>query len=209
MNSAAVFEEGLDVLAARDPDLASVIAAHGRPTFWSRDPGFPALVLIILEQQVSLASARAAFNRLVEGVGVPTPESFLRLETETLRSMGFSRQKTRYCRALAQDILSGGLDLDGVADLTDEEARSALMTVAGIGRWTADIYLLCALRRPDIWPVGDLALSVALQEVKGLEARPDSAQFESLGETWRPWRSVAAQILWHQYLGVNKLKVES
>ena len=208
MNPRALFEEGLDVLAARDSDLASVIAAHGRPEFWSREPGFSALVLIILEQQVSLASAKAAFNRMVEDVGVPTPESFLRLDAETLRSMGFSRQKARYCRILAEEVSSGKLDLDAVGGMTDDAARSTLMQVTGIGRWTADIYLLCALSRPDVWPVGDLALVGAIQQVKGLDRRPSPVEFESLGEQWRPWRSVAAQILWHHYLGVRKLKVK-
>jgi len=208
VNPRALFEEGLDVLAARDSDLASVIAAHGRPAFWRREPGFPTLVLIILEQQVSLASARAAYDRLEEGVGVPTPESLLTLDDHTLRGMGFSRQKTRYCRILAEEVSSGKLDLDAVGGMTDDHARSTLMQVTGIGRWTADIYLLCALSRPDIWPVGDLALAAALREVKRLSNRPDRVEFERMGEPWRPWRSAAAQILWHHYLGVRKLKVK-
>ncbi len=209
MNSAALFEDGLDVLAARDPDLALVMESHGRPKYLeSREPGFPTLVLIILEQQVSLASAKAAFNRLVEGVGVPTPESFLQLDADALRGMGFSGQKTRYCRILAEEIVQGSLDLAEVGEMTDDEARAALTALTGIGRWTADIYLLCALGRPDVWPVGDLALVAAIQQVKGLDRRPSPLEFEALGEKWRPWRSVAAQILWHHYLGVRQLKVK-
>ena len=194
------FELAVDTLVSRDRDLARITSELGRPVFWRREAGFATLVLIILEQQVSLASARAAYDRLEEGVGVPTPESLLTLDDDTLRGMGFSRQKTRYCRALAHDLLNGRLDLETVATITDDDARAALMRVMGIGRWTADIYLLCALSRPDIWPVGDLALVAALQQIKALPGRPDAEEMKRLGEPWRPWRSVAAQILWQHYL---------
>ncbi len=208
MSDGLRFETALDALAGLDPDLAAVLSEYGRPRYWTREPGFPTLVLIILEQQVSLASAKAAFDRLADDVGVPTPESFLTLDAETLRGMGFSGQKTRYCRILAEEILDGHFDLAAVCDMTDDEARESLMALTGIGRWTADIYLLCALGRPDVWPVGDLALVAAIQQVKGLDRRPTALEFEALGEKWRPWRSVAAQILWHHYLGVKKSKVK-
>jgi DNA-3-methyladenine glycosylase II len=187
----------VDELSRRDDDLAAVIANHGTPDFWSRTPGFETLVRIILEQQVSLASARAVFDRLCDAVGTLTPEAFLALEDDALRAAGFSRQKTRYCRILAREIAAGHLDLDELETMSDDGARAALTCITGIGRWTADIYLLAALRRPDIWPVGDLALEAAIQRVKKLDGRPSGEEFESLGEPWRPLRAAAARILWH------------
>jgi DNA-3-methyladenine glycosylase II len=187
-------------LGARDPDLRRLARRHGTPPLWDRPPGFATLVLIILEQQVSLASARAAFDRLHAAIGSPTPRRLLRLGDEELRAIGFSRQKTAYARGLARAILDGGFDLTALADLSDARARAALVRHRGIGDWTADIYLLMALRRPDVWPAGDLALQVAAAEVKGLGARPPRVEMEALAEHWRPWRSVAARMLWQHYL---------
>jgi DNA-3-methyladenine glycosylase II len=194
------FLHALGELSSRDSDLGAVLSNHGTPPFWSRDPGFPTLVHIILEQQVSLASAQAAFDRVGAAVGELVPEKFLDLDDGDLKAAGFSRQKTRYCRILARELLEGSLDLDHVQAMPDDEAREELMRITGIGRWTADIYLLAALKRPDIWPVGDLALDVALHRVKGLEGRPTREEFERMGNAWRPWRAVAARILWHHYL---------
>jgi len=149
---------------------------------------------------VSLASAQAAFDRLVTEVVEVTPGSFLILDDATLKRIGFSRQKTRYCRDLATAIRDGILDLDRLERLEDEEARAELSRIKGIGHWTADIYLLMALGRPDIWPNGDLALAKAAQRVKRLDAVPTPAELEGLGEAWRPWRAVAARLLWHHYL---------
>jgi len=188
------------VLAARDEDLGRVLARLGPPPMWAREPGFATLVLIILEQQVSLASARAAFNRLLELTSPLTPHAFLRLGDAELRAAGFSRQKTAYCRHLAALVETGELNLEGLVRLGDEEARRELLRVKGVGPWTADIYLLMALRRPDVWPSGDLALAVAARRVKRLDARPTPAQLEALAEGWRPWRAVAARLLWHDYL---------
>ena len=192
--------EGLADLADRDAELAVVLDRHGPPPLWSRKPGFPTLVQIILEQQVSLASARAAFNRLQETLSRVTPEGLLSLNDEELKAIGFSRQKARYCRQLSQAILDGSFDVKGLSQLSDPEAKEALMNLVGIGRWTADIYLLMALRRPDIWPRGDLALAKAMQQVKGLKDLPDQDHLEKLAESWRPWRAVAARVLWHHYL---------
>jgi len=192
--------EGLADLADRDAELAVVLDRHGPPPLWSRKPGFPTLVQIILEQQVSLASARAAFNRLQEALSRVTPEGLLSLNDEELKAIGFSRQKARYCRQLSQAILDGSFDVKGLSQLSDPEAKEALMNLVGIGRWTADIYLLMALRRPDIWPRGDLALAKAMQQVKGLKDLPDQDHLEKLAESWRPWRAVAARVLWHHYL---------
>jgi DNA-3-methyladenine glycosylase II len=191
---------GVKALAELDADLARVVNSYGPPPLWAREPSFATLIHIILEQQVSLASANAAFARLL-GVASPlTPERFLTLDDDVLRGVGFSRQKQRYGRHLALCLLAGDLDLDTLPDLTDDEVRQMLMQVKGIGAWTADIYLMEAFLRPDIWPVGDLALAIAAQQVKGLATRPTPDELTELAESWRPWRAVAARILWHNYL---------
>lgn len=187
-------------LGARDARLGAALQRYGVPPLWAREPGFPTLLHIILEQQVSLASARAAFRRLLEVASPLTPERFLELDDAMLKAAGFSRQKTRYGRELAQAVLSGALDLERLARLEDDEVRVQLTAVKGIGRWTADIYLLMALGRPDIWPSGDLALAAAARSVLGLDALPTSAELLELAENWRPWRAVAARLLWHAYL---------
>lgn len=203
MTDDASFEAAIRRLCRRDPDLAAVVSRFGPPPRWTREPGFPTLVHVILEQQVSLASARAAFERLLDVVGELTPRAFLTLDDETLRAVGFSRQKTSYCRGLAVRLEDGDLDLSALDAAPDDEARTALEEVRGIGRWTADVYLMMALRRPDVWPVGDLALRVAAQQVKGLPDRPDADELERLGQPWAPWRSAAAHILWHHYLSTS------
>ena len=187
-------------LAARDEDLGRVLERLGPPPMWEREPGFPTLVLIILEQQVSLASARAAYTRLTRLAAPLTPRAFLALDDRELRAAGFSRQKTAYCRHLAALIEAGGLDVEGLTRLGDEEARAELLKVKGVGPWTADIYLLMALRRPDVWPSGDLALAAAAHEVKRLPSRPTYVELDALAEGWRPYRAVAARLLWHHYL---------
>jgi DNA-3-methyladenine glycosylase II len=165
-----------------------------------REPGFPTLVYIILEQQVSLASARAAFERLKAEVKPLTPRGFLKLNDVELLRIGFSRQKTLYTRLLAESLARGHFDLRCLDDLHDDAARKMLVAFKGIGGWTADIYLLSALRRPDIWPTGDLALATAVKEVKGLRKRPTPEKLEKMSVPWRPWRAVAARLFWHAYL---------
>ncbi|MFZ4664779.1 MAG: DNA-3-methyladenine glycosylase family protein [Caldilineaceae bacterium] len=192
--------EGVAVLTAQDADLAAVVHRWGPPPLWAREQGFPTLIHIILEQQVSLASARAAFDRLLALATPLTPARFLELDDATLRAVGFSRQKTGYSRHLAQAIVTGEFDIDGLVTLPDDAARTALAARKGIGPWTADIYLLMCLGRPDVWPVGDLALQVAMQSIKGLAQRPTVVEMEKIGEAWRPWRAVAARLLWHHYL---------
>lgn len=195
------FTDAVETLCADDSRLAAVVAAHGAPKLRRRPAGFATLMLLILEQQVSLASARATFARLADAVGGElTPASFLAVGGEDLRAAGLSRQKARYGGALAEAVADGGLDFDGLAALDDAAGRAALMRITGIGAWTADVYLMTALGRPDIWPVGDLALAVAAEKVLGLAARPDADMLTGLGERWRPWRAVAARILWHYYL---------
>jgi len=187
-------------LARTEPRFRQILERLGSPPLWRREPGFPTLVLIILEQQVSLASARAAYNRLLEICPVLTPDEFLILGDNALRQAGFSRQKTAYCRGLAQAILAGQLELALLGEQGDEIAHQQLTRIKGIGAWTADIYLLQVLRRPDIWPVKDRALAVAVQRVWGLVEAPSPMELEKIGEDWRPYRAVAARLLWHHYL---------
>jgi DNA-3-methyladenine glycosylase II len=187
-------------LASRDADLAAIVDRYGPPPLWDREPGFPTLLHIVLEQQVSLASAQAAFDRLLVATNPLTPTSFLRLTDDELLAVGFSRQKARYGRAIAAAVEDGSLDLDGLGDLRDAEVVAALESMPGIGRWTSSIYLLMVLGRPDVWPVADIALAESVRTVKGLDRRPDAEAMTRLGEPWRPWRSVAARLLWHDYL---------
>ena len=191
-------------LAASDPDLARIVKAYGLPPLWEREPGFATLVYIILDQQVSLASAKAAFHRLQTTLGHITPDSFLTLNQPELKTIGFSRQKTSYAQLLAEAILDRQIDLDILHELPDDEVRTTLKQLKGIGDWTADIYLLMALGRPDIWPRGDLALVIAMQKIKQLPARPTAEEFALLGEPWKPFRAVAARLLWHFYLSQSR-----
>ena len=187
-------------LAAADPDLRAVLDRLGPPPLWDREPGFSTLVHIILEQQVSLASAKAAFEKLTAAVSPLDPASFLTLDDADLKAIGFSGQKGRYCRILARAVLDGSLDLGAMTQLDNDKVRGELTAITGIGPWTADIYLLMVLCRPDIWPKGDLALVAAAKDLKGLDSTPSPAEFQALGEPWRPWRSVAARMLWNHYL---------
>lgn len=191
---------GVAELAQRDGDLAQIVARYGMPPLWARAPGFPTLILMILEQQVSLASARAAYNRLEAALGTITPAGFLALDDGTLRGVGFSRQKTAYGRHLAQAIVAGHFDPHMLETMHDDAVRSELVKLKGIGPWTAEVYLLMVLRRPDAWPVQDIGLAAAAQEIKGLAQRPTAGELTALGEAWRPWRAVAARLLWHHYL---------
>jgi DNA-3-methyladenine glycosylase II len=184
--------------------MERILSELGPPPMWSREPGFPTLIHIILEQQVSLASARAAFQKLLAAAVPLTPQNFLLIDDGALKAIGFSRQKTLYGRDLAASIIEGRLDLDALGEMEDESVRAELLKIKGIGRWTADIYLLMALRRPDIWPVGDLALAVAVQRVKRLAGRPSTDELEAISIPWRPWRAVAARLLWHYYLNQRK-----
>jgi DNA-3-methyladenine glycosylase II len=198
--SEEVFAKSVADLARVDADLAAVVEKYGVPPLWVREPGFPTLLYIILEQQVSLASARALFKKLQETVKPLTPGRFLKLTDAELRTMGFSRQKTLYTRLLAEAIQNRKLALHKLHELEDHHAREQLVALKGIGNWTADVYLMSALRRPDIWPVGDLALAVAVQEVKRLRKRPSPEKLEKMSAPWKPWRAVAARMFWHAYL---------
>jgi DNA-3-methyladenine glycosylase II len=205
----ASFAEGLRYLTQRDRSLARIVDEFGPPPMWARRPGFATLVHIVLEQQVSLASARAAMVRLRAAIAPVTPRRFLTLDDATLRAIGFSRQKTAYVRHLSQAVVERRFNPQALAAMGDDDARTALVQLKGIGAWTADIYLLMALRRADIWPSGDLALQIAAHEVWQLDRRPTAAELDFLAERWRPWRAVAARLLWHHYLSRPRLRLAS
>ncbi len=197
--SSRTYAQGIQELSDRFGYFARIVYRFGPPPFWTRPEGFDTLLRLILEQQVSLASARAAYERLAAVAAPLTAHTFLSLEASTLRAVGFSRQKAEYGRGLAQAIVQGQLDLE-LKQQEDSAVREALMQIKGIGRWTADVYLLEALRRPDVWPSGDLALATAVQTVLRRKARPTVEELERLGSRYRPWRAVAARLFWHDYL---------
>ena len=196
-------------LARRTPVFRRIREQHGCPPLWDRPAGFPTLLHIILEQQVSIASARAAYDRLRALARPLTPRTFVQLDDAELRAVGFSRQKADYARGLAQAILERRFRLTRLATLEDQHARDELISIRGIGGWSADIYLLMALGRPDIWPQGDLALGQALREVFDLDRRPTHDEQIEFARAWRPWRAVAARLLWHHYLSTPRRAVTS
>ncbi|HEY6242298.1 MAG TPA: hypothetical protein VIX17_00025 [Pyrinomonadaceae bacterium] len=187
-------------LATRDKQLAGIFQRHGPPPLWRRATGFATLVHIILEQQVSLRSGKAMFDRLSAAIDPFSPEEFVERGENYLRSLGVTRQKSAYLGHLASLIADGELNLRQLSRMNDDEARLSLMRVKGIGSWSADVYLLMAMLRADIWPAGDLALAVAAQELLALTNRPSPEKLESLAERWRPHRAVAARMLWQHYL---------
>lgn len=189
----------LEALAACDPDIARHYARCGLPPERGQPAGFAGLVRIIASQQVSAASAGAIIGRLEAALSPVTPEGFLELDEGTLKGIGLSRPKMRYCRALAEDLLAGRIDLDRLGDLDDQAAIEHLVQAKGIGVWSAEVYLLFALRRPDVWPADDLAVRIAVQRIKGLKARPGRAEMVALAAPWRPHRSAAARFMWHCY----------
>lgn len=188
---------------ADDQHLGLVHARYGVPPLWDREPGFATLLQIILEQQVSLASAKACFDKLAACLGNVTPENVLSLSDAELKTVGFSRQKTAYARHLSEALLEKRLDLDGLHLRSDAEVKEELIKLKGIGEWTSDIYLLMALLRPDVMPKGDIALHSAWHRLSG-EPRPSSDEFLVIAERWKPYRSVAARLLWHFYLSERR-----
>jgi DNA-3-methyladenine glycosylase II len=192
--------DAVEELRRRDEDLAGIVERHGPPPLWDRRPGFETLVSIVLEQQVSLGSAAAALARLRAAAGAIDPVAVAGLGEAGARAAGLTRQKARFVVGLATARLTGELDLEALRTADDDDARGSLMALLGVGRWTADIYLLMALCRPDIWPDGDLALATALARLKGLDRRPTPEEQRAIVEAWRPWRAVGARLLWHAYL---------
>jgi DNA-3-methyladenine glycosylase II len=194
------FQSLCDGLAEGDSELAGVIRAHGYPPMWNRPNTFETLVHIILEQQVSLASALAALNKLKEAVGEVTPEAALALSDEEYKACYFSRQKMAYVRYLAVELLSGELGLSTLATLPDEEVRTRLTALKGIGNWTVDVYLIFVLQRADIFPMGDLAAVNALKRLKGFPREMHRDELLPVVDRWRPYRTIATMLLWHFYL---------
>jgi DNA-3-methyladenine glycosylase II len=191
-------ETAAGVLAERDSYLATIHQTHGPPPMWARRPGFPTLLRIILEQQVSLISARAMFERLQSNVEPFDALGFITAGEDYLRTLGVTRQKAHYCIQIAQAFTNG--DLDKLGTMHDDEAHAALVRIKGVGPWTANIYLLMALKRPDIWPDGDIALATAVGRLRKLKSRPSFPELAKIAEAWRPYRSVAARMLWQYYL---------
>lgn len=192
-------EAGFAALCAIDPDFAPILAEHGQPPVRRRPEGFASLLHIIVEQQVSIASARAIWARLSAGLEEVTPERVRQAGSERLCALGLSRPKARYAGLLADAVADGSLDFDVLRGDDDETAIARLTAVKGIGRWTAEIYLLSALQRPDVWPAADIALMTAAQTLKNLPERPKPPQMYALAEQWRPHRAYAARLLWHYY----------
>lgn len=190
----------LGQLCNMEPRFRAVWERLGPPPVWQRPEGFATLVWFILEQQVSIASARAAFLRLEARLGNVDPRGFLTLSDPELLAIGFSRQKTSYCRGVAEALLAGKLDLGKLRELPDDEARAELVKLRGIGPWTAEVYLVMCLLRPDAFPAGDIALQAGARDLFGLARRPNAAELAAMAEAWRPQRATAARLLWHHYL---------
>lgn len=189
-----------DHLAVRDPDLAAIIRQYGYPPMWMRPNSFETLVHIILEQQVSLASALSALNKLREYVSELTPDRIIPLTDTEMRACYVSRQKAGYIRYLAQQLHSGRLDLQQLENLSDDDVRAQLIALKGIGHWTIDVYLMFVLRRADIFPIGDLAAVNALKKVKDLSAGISREEMLEVAAQWKPCRTIATMLLWHDYL---------
>jgi DNA-3-methyladenine glycosylase II len=201
------FRQLCDALAERDKVFTNIIEQHSYPPMWTRPASFATLIHIILEQQVSLASALAALNKLKEKLGTITPEKILKLTDEEMKACYFSRQKMVYARHLAEMIVSKKIQLKKLAVASDDEVRDTLKQVKGIGDWTADVFLLFALQRADVFPVGDLAMVNALKEVKQLPGDTPKEKLLQLAEPWRPYRSIAAMLLWHHYIKTRNIRL--
>ncbi len=171
---------------------------------WARRPGFPTLLRIVLEQQVSLVSARAMYERLKSNIEPFTAAGFIESGEAFLRSLGVTRQKAHYCVQVAHAFTNG--HLDEISSMSDEDAHSKLVSIKGVGPWTANIYLLMVLKRPDIWPDGDVALATAVGKLRKIDPRPSFPELAKIAGGWRPYRSVAARMLWQYYLAERKGK---
>ena len=195
-------------LAAKDADLKAIIKQYGHPPMWTRPATFQTLILIILEQQVSLEAAYAAFKKLKEKIGYVTPAKLLKLTDEEMRACYFTRQKTGYARILAEAVQSNKIVLKKLAALPDEEVRTILIQLKGIGNWTVDVYLMHALQRTDLFPLGDIALVNSLKETKQLPKDISKDKMLAIAEAWRPHRTIAAMILWHAYIKKRGIKLQ-
>lgn len=196
--------EALEDLSARDADIARGLEEVGRPDLRWGDPGFKTLLRAIVSQQISKAAAATVWRRLEEAAGDLAPEPVAALDEDALRAVGLSRQKVSYVHGLAEAVMTGAIDLDGLVGRPDGEVVTELVRLKGIGRWSAEIYLLFALHRPDAFPADDLALMVGAERLKRLAERPNSRRLTEIAESWRPWRGPAALLLWHYYAATGR-----
>lgn len=192
-------------LASLDPIFAECLRVGGPlARDFTRATGFPGLLRIIVEQQLSTQVALVLWRKLEDRVAAVTPDSFLALDETTLKACGFSGRKIEYGRLLARAVASGRFDLDALHAMEDEAAIAALVTLKGIGRWSAEVYLMMALDRPDVWPVDDLAIMLGVQRLKGWAERPTRDALTAVAEPWRPYRSLAAKLVWHHYVALQE-----
>jgi DNA-3-methyladenine glycosylase II len=202
------FHKFCDHLAKKDKELKGIIKQYGYPPLWTRPATFQTLILTILEQQVSLASAYAAFKKLKARIGYVTTAKILSLTDEEMRACYFTRQKMGYARELAKAIQSKQVILKNFSVAKDEEVRECLIKIKGIGHWTIDVYLMHALQRTDLFPLGDIALVNSLKEVKQLPKNISKEKMLEIADSWRPYRTIAAMILWHSYICRRGMKLQ-
>ena len=202
------FHRFCNLLTKKDKELRNIIRQHGYPPMWTRPNTFQTLILTILEQQVSLAAAYAAFKKLKEKIGYVTPQKILQLSDEEMRACYFTRQKMGYARHLAEAIIKKQISLKKLSLLPDEEVREQLIRLKGIGHWTIDVYLMHALQRTDLFPLGDIALVNSLKETKQLHPHVSKDEMLAIAEPWRPYRTIASMILWHSYIKKRNIKLQ-
>lgn len=203
------FQSFCNHLSKKDKHLKSIIQQHGYPPMWTRKQGFETLILTILEQQVSLAAAFAAYKKLKERIGTVTPAKILRMSNEELRECYFTRQKQGYAKNLAEAFISKTLPWKQFPDMTDDEVRHHLTSIKGIGNWTADVYLMHALQRTDLFPLGDIALVNSLKETKQLHPHTSKEKMLLIAEPWKPYRTIASMILWHAYIKKRNIRIDA
>jgi DNA-3-methyladenine glycosylase II len=196
-------------LSGKDVHLKAIIQQYGHPPMWTRKQGFETLILTILEQQVSLAAAFAAYKKLKSRIGTVTPAKILNMSNEELRECYFTRQKQGYAKNLAEAFTNKSLPWKQFPEMKDEEVRVHLTAIKGIGNWTADVYLMHALQRTDLFPLGDIALVNSLKETKQLHPHISKEEMLAIAEPWRPYRTIASMILWHAYIQKRNIKIEA
>ena len=203
------FQKHCNTLSKIDPHLKGIIREYGYPPMWTRKQGFETLILTILEQQVSLAAAFAAYKKLKSRIGAVTPAKILNMTNEELRECYFTRQKQGYAKNLAEAFSNKTLPWKQFPDMSDDEVRHHLTSIKGIGNWTADVYLMHALQRTDLFPLGDIALVNSLKETKQLHPHTSKEEMLVIAEPWRPYRTIASMILWHSYIKKQNIRIDA
>lgn len=207
--SSGNFQTFCNHLSKKDKHLKAIIKQHGYPPMWTRKQGFETLILTILEQQVSLAAAFAAYKKLKARIGTVTPAKILNMSNEELRECYFTRQKQGYAKNLAEAFASKSLPWKQFPEMTDDEVRHHLTSIKGIGNWTADVYLMHALQRTDLFPLGDIALVNSLKETKQLHPHISKEEMLLIADPWKPYRTIAAMILWHAYIKKRNIRIDA